>query len=70
MGKQRLLECPALANLTGRVEFFPLVIDCSGVMASLVWAKDRHMIKAYTIEREREREREGPLVPSAGIGLS
>ena len=37
--RHMLLECPALADL--RDEFSPLVVDCSGVMARLVWARDR-----------------------------
>ena len=38
LGDERhmLLECPALADL--RHEFSPLVAECSGVMARLVWA--------------------------------
>ena len=41
LGDERhmLLECPALADL--RDEYSPLVAECSGVMARLVWARDQ-----------------------------
>ena len=40
LGDERhmLLECPALADL--RDEYSPLVAECSGVMARLVWARN------------------------------
>ena len=50
-----LLECPALADL--RAEFSPLIAECSGVMARLVWARNQPMVGRYIIaclERERE----------------
>ena len=37
-----LLECPALAGL--RDEFSPLIAECSGVMARLVWAGNQPMV--------------------------
>ena len=42
-----LLECPALADL--RDEYSPLVAECSGVMARLVWASDQPMVSRYII---------------------
>ena len=49
LGDERhmLLECPALADL--RDEFSPLVAECSGVMARLVWARDQPMVSRYII---------------------
>ena len=41
-----LLECPMLAGLG---EFSSLVIDCSGVMARLVWARNQLMVSKYII---------------------
>ena len=37
----------ALADL--RDEFSPLVAECSGVMARLVWARDQPMVSRYII---------------------
>ena len=47
LGDERhmLLECPALADL--RDEFSPLIAECSGVMARLVWAQP--MVSRYII---------------------
>ena len=42
-----LLECPALADL--RDEFSPLIAECSGVMARLVWARNQPMVSRYII---------------------
>ena len=42
-----LLECPALADL--RDEYSPLVAECSGVMARLVWARNQPMVSRYII---------------------
>ena len=49
LGDERhmLLECPALADL--RDEFSPLVAECSGVMARLVWASNQPMVSRYII---------------------
>ena len=49
LGDERhvLLECPALADL--RAESSPLVAECSGVMARLVWARDQPMVSRYII---------------------
>ena len=49
LGDERhmLLECPALADL--RDEYSPLVADCSGVMARLVWARNQPMVSRYII---------------------
>ena len=44
-----LLECPALADLRDRDEYSPLVAECSGVMARLVWAKNQPMVSRYII---------------------
>ena len=62
-----LFECPALGDLRG--EYSPLVAECSGVMARLVWARDPPMVSSHIIAcLERERERSS-LVHSASIGL-
>ena len=45
--RHMLLECPALADL--RDEFSPLVAECSGVMARLVWARNQRMVSRYII---------------------
>ena len=45
--RQMLLECPALAHL--RDEFSPLIAECSGVMARLVWARNQPMVSGYII---------------------
>ena len=45
--RHMLLECPALADL--RDEISRLVAERSGVMAGLVWAKDRPIVGRYTI---------------------
>ena len=44
LGDERhmLLECPAFADL--RDEYSPLVAECSGVMARLVWARNQPMV--------------------------
>ena len=49
LGDERhmLLECPALADL--RDEYSPLVAECSGVMARLVWARNQPMVSRYII---------------------
>ena len=49
LGDERhmLLECPALADL--RDEYFPLVAECSRVMARLVWARNQPMVSRYII---------------------
>ena len=49
LGDERhmLLECPALADL--RDEFSPLIAECSGVMARLVWARNQPMVSRYII---------------------
>ena len=49
LGDERhmLLECPALADL--REEYSPLVAECSGVMARLVWARNQPMVSRYII---------------------
>ena len=49
LGDERhmLLECPALADL--RDEYSPLVAECSGVMARLVWARNQPMVSKYII---------------------
>ena len=49
LGDERhmLLECPALADL--RDEYSPLVAECSGVMARLVWARNHLMVSRYII---------------------
>ena len=49
LGDERhmLLSCPALADL--RDECSPLVTECSGVMAGLVWARYQHMVSRYII---------------------
>ena len=46
-GRHMLLECPALADL--RDEYSPLVAECSGVMARLVWARNQPMVSRYII---------------------
>ena len=40
--RHMLLECPALADL--RDEYSPLVAECTGVMARLVWARNQPMV--------------------------
>ena len=45
--KDMLLEFPALADL--RDEFSPLIAECSGVMARLVWARHQPMVSRYII---------------------
>ena len=45
--RHMLLECPALADL--RDEYSPLVAECSGVMARLVWARNQPMVSRYII---------------------
>ena len=40
-------ECPALADVKG--DFPPLLADCSGIMARLVWARDQPMVSRYII---------------------
>ena len=49
LGDERhmLLECPGLADL--RDECSPLVAECSGVMARLVWARNQPMVSRYII---------------------
>ena len=49
LGDERhmLLECPALADL--RDEFSPLIAECSGGMARLVWARNQPMVSKYII---------------------
>ena len=49
LGDERhmLLECPALADL--REEYSPLVAECLGVMARLVWARNQPMVSRYII---------------------
>ena len=49
LGDERhmLLECPALADL--RDKFSTLVVECSGVMARLAWAKDQLMVSRYIV---------------------
>ena len=49
LGDERhmLLECPALADL--RDEFSPLIAECSGGMARLVWARNQPMGSRYII---------------------
>ena len=49
LGDERpmLLECPALADL--RDKFSPLVAECSGVMARLVWARNQPMVSRYIL---------------------
>ena len=49
LGDERhmLLECSALADV--RDEFSPLVADCSGVLARLLWAGDQPMVRRYII---------------------
>ena len=42
-----LLECPALADL--RDEYSPLVAECSGVMARVVWARNQPIVSRYII---------------------
>ena len=42
-----LLESHALADL--RDKFAPLVAECSGAMARLVWARNQHMVSKYII---------------------
>ena len=42
-----LLDCPALVDL--REDFCPLVADCSGVVARLVWAQVHHCMPWYTV---------------------
>ena len=46
MGDERhmLLECPAL-----RDEYSPLVAECSGVMARLVWVRNQPMVSRYIV---------------------
>ena len=50
LGDERhvLLKCPSLANL--RDKFSPLVAECSGVIARLVWARNQPMV-SYIIAR-------------------
>ena len=45
LGDERhmLLECPALPNI--RDEYSPLVAECTGVMARLVWARNQPMVR-------------------------
>ena len=45
--RHMLLKCPALADL--RDDCFPLVAECSGVMARLVWASNQPMVSSYII---------------------
>ena len=45
--RHMLLECPALADL--RDEFSPLVAECSGVMARLVWARNQPVVSRHII---------------------
>ena len=49
LGDERhmLPECSALADL--RDKFSPLVAECSGVMARLVWARNQPMVSRYII---------------------
>ena len=49
LGDERhvLLERLALADLRGK--FSPLVAECSGVMARLVWANNQPMVSRYII---------------------
>ena len=42
-----LMECSALADL--RVAFAPLIAECSGIMARLVWANDQPLVSKYII---------------------
>ena len=45
--RHMLLECSALADL--RDEYSPMVAECSGVMARLVWARNQPMVSRYII---------------------
>ena len=49
LGDERhmLLECLALADL--RDEVSPLIAECSGVMAKLVWARDQPKVSRYIV---------------------
>ena len=50
-GRHMLLECPALADLRDefKEKFSPLITECSGVMARLVWAGNQPMVSRYNI---------------------
>ena len=63
LGDERhmLLECPALADI--RDEFSPLIAQCSGVMARLVWARNQPMVSSLASFRlllSKGRQPSGP----------
>ena len=67
LGDERhmLLVCPALADL--RDDFSPVIAECSGVMARLVWARNQPMVSRYIIaclDRKEGRKFTHPWQPT------